>query len=535
MKTDSISVERCKDDSRKLSLRGFWMVYGMVLLWRFLLLLTTAQPIPANDAFVADGGVVNWLLHGHYTNPCLSQAYPISSHIVFSLYPPGYQIPLLLWMSIFGTSALSSMWMHFIMFAVASFLVALILQSIFPVGPHYALAGLLFFGITWGDRPEDFAHLFGLSALLLLALKMNKKVGGYAVELGLILLLFITIYTSPIPGALYFGTCFLVQLSAWVIARRKISLVAYVMVVLLFIATTLFIAKIYPILWQGFMENAAIQKSENTSWIHTIHLPTVEALVKLLRKAPVFLVPIVCLPFMLKKRAWKFAIAENDVAWLSLTIGILCMGTILIVTSLVFLSPNYMGYLQYLQIILGAGLLAYGVRFFSRVQRILNGGIVGCALLLSVRAVGMTTWGVACAHDVSYLKSREILRAELQPYVTSDRPVAISSAFLYAAAEFGVKNPIHSDWVWDWHIDGSTEAGLKGMVKMHPTKLVLTQFDYYRGMLTPIIEQLQKHPELVTVHVRDSATFKTPDSISSFQKVVQHISWAPIIVELEWK
>jgi len=535
MKTDTSSIERLKDDSRNLSLRGFWMIYGVVLLWRFLLLLTTAQPIPANDAFPIDGAVVHWLLHGHYINPCLSQAVPISSHIVFSIYPPGYQIPLLLWMSVFGTSALSSMWMHFIMFAVAGFLVARILQSIFPAGPQYALAGLLFFGITWGDRTEDFAHIFGLAALLLVVLKMNKKIDGYAVEIGLILLLFITLYTTPIPGALYFGTCFLVQLAAWGIARRRISLVAYAMVVLLFVAVTLFIVKMYPILWQGFMENAALQKPENTTWIHKIHLPTVKALVKLLRKAPVFLVVIACLPFMLKKRAWKFEVPENEVAWLSLTIGILCMGTILIVTILVLLSPNYMGYLQYLQIILGAGLLAYGARFFSGVQRILNGGIVGCAFLLSVRAVGMTTWGVACAHDVSYLKSREILRAELQPYVTSDRPVAISSAFLYAAAEFGVKNPIDSDWVWDWHIDGSTEAGLRGMVKMHPAKLVLTQFDYYRGMLTPIIEELQKHPELVTVHVRDSATFKTPDSISSFQKVVQHISWAPVIVELEWK
>jgi len=32
-------------------------------------LLTTAQPIPANDAFFYDGAVVNLLLHGKYVNP----------------------------------------------------------------------------------------------------------------------------------------------------------------------------------------------------------------------------------------------------------------------------------------------------------------------------------------------------------------------------------------------------------------------------------------------------------------------------------
>ena len=39
---------------------------ALVFAWKIILLLFTAQPIPANDAFFFDGAVVNFLLNGHY-------------------------------------------------------------------------------------------------------------------------------------------------------------------------------------------------------------------------------------------------------------------------------------------------------------------------------------------------------------------------------------------------------------------------------------------------------------------------------------
>ena len=91
--------------------RGPWLVLGLVLAWRLALLVFTAQPIPANDAFLFDGAVVNWLMHGQYFNPSLAEAFPISGHQVFAAYPPVYQAVLLLWMSVCGTSVLSAMWL----------------------------------------------------------------------------------------------------------------------------------------------------------------------------------------------------------------------------------------------------------------------------------------------------------------------------------------------------------------------------------------------------------------------------------------
>ena len=72
------------------------------------------------------------------------------------------------------------------------------------------------------------------------------------------------------------------------------------------------------------------------------------------------------------------------------------------------------------------------------------------------------------------------------------------------------------------------------MVRLRPPKLVLNQFDYYRAFV-PLLEKLRRHPELVQVQVRDFAAVRTPDSIPSLQRVVQHISWAPVIVDLHWQ
>jgi hypothetical protein len=145
----------------------------------------------------------------------------------------------------------------------------------------------------------------------------------------------------------------------------------------------------------------------------------------------------------------------------------------------------------------------------------------------------MTTWGAACAWKNSYWQTQRQLRAELEPFTQSDAPVVISSAYLYSASEFGVKHPIHSDWYYDRGIK-DPNLDIKAIIKLRPSKLVLTQFDYYRGF-TDLLGRLRQHPELVSVQVRDQAAVRTPDSIPSMQRVVQHISWAPVIVDLDWK
>jgi hypothetical protein len=159
--------------------------------------------------------------------------------------------------------------------------------------------------------------------------------------------------------------------------------------------------------------------------------------------------------------------------------------------------------------------------------------LAGCVLLVSVRAIGMTTWGVACAWKNSYRSAQAAMQAELQPLATSGRPVLVSSAFLYGAVDMGITNALHSVWYFD-HAKWATNIQMEALARLQPPKLVLTQFDYYRGFVTPL-EQLRQRPDLVEIRVRNLAAVPVPDANLSLQRVVQHISWAPVIVDLDWK
>jgi hypothetical protein len=507
----------------KVSWRDPLWVLGLVLLWRLVLFLFTAQPIPANDAFLFDGGVANWLKYGHYVNPCLERAFPISSGQVFSLYPPVYQLALLLWMLPFGFSTLSIMAMHLTMFAAAAVIVILMVRRYFPTDVNYGLAAALLLIITFNDRPEDLAHIFGLVSLWLGASLISRPGPRFSTMVGLVLFLFLTLYTSIIVGAVYFGAGFIACALAGWIQRRKLLVAPYFAVVVLFVVIVLWVMKVHPLWWQGFLEN-----SRKTPAAEGFRIPNLLDLIKLVRAAPVFILAVAVLPFLYARR--KELILQE---WLYLTAGAFLMGLLTLVLSMTVISPNYVGYTNYLQIILAAGLLALTSRLLSGCAGKIRMLVLGCVLLVSIRAIGMTTWGVACAWKNSYWQTQSVLRTEFAPFTNSAAPVVISSAFLYCATESGVRHPIHSDWFYDRALT-AVDADYQGMITLRPTKLVLTQFDYYRGFVTEL-SKLRQHPDLVTFQVRDLAALRPPDSIPSFQRVVQNISWAPVIVDLNWK
>jgi hypothetical protein len=209
------------------------------------------------------------------------------------------------------------------------------------------------------------------------------------------------------------------------------------------------------------------------------------------------------------------------------------MGWVMLATAVTLLSPNYVAYTAFTQVLLAAGLLALAPSLFPQRERLLRAGLLACVLLVSVRAIGMSTWGVACAWKNSYQGTQAVLQTELAPFTHSDRPVLLSSAFLYRAVEMGVKNPVHCDWYFD-HATWTNNAQVAGLIRCRTPKLVLTQFDYYRGFVAPLA-QLRHQPELVEIQVRDLAAVRVPDAIPSLSRVVQHISWAPVIVDLDWK
>jgi hypothetical protein len=68
--------------------------------------------------------------------------------------------------------------------------------------------------------------------------------------------------------------------------------------------------------------------------------------------------------------------------------------------------------------------------------------------------------------------------------------------------------------------------------KIKPTLLVLTQFDYYRRYIG-ILGTLE-HSTDVEIVTRNTAHIKVPDANPRYQRIVQHVSWAPVIVELKW-
>jgi hypothetical protein len=317
--------------------------------------------------------------------------------------------------------------------------------------------------------------------------------------------------------------------TVWWLGGERPFYAPFAVVVVLFAGLTFCIAQVKPLWWSGFLENSR----QTPVLTHGFRMPPGSEIIKLVRTGPVFLFAIGWLPFRLAQRKHRPTIDRDNVGWLSLTLGVAAMGIVMLGAAMVLLSPNYVMYVLFAQVLLAAGLLALDAGTQSRGRRLLHAALGCCAVLVTIRALGMTTWGVVCARDVSCRQAQEILREELEPVAKSGDRVIASSAFLYGAAQMGVAGVIHSDWPYDRRQE-APEAHFQALLRLRPGKLILTQFDFHRSY-SSVIEQLRQHPEVVTVRVRDTAGVRTPDSIPSLQRVVQHISWAPVVVTLSWK
>ncbi|HEY5910698.1 MAG TPA: hypothetical protein VJA21_08855 [Verrucomicrobiae bacterium] len=529
----------------RLGFKCPWLLLGIVVLWRLLVLIGTAQPVPGNDAFLFDGAVVNWLLHGQYFNPSLAECFPINGREIFAAYPPIYQGLLSLWMWFFGTSAGAAMWFHFVCFGVAGLVLAQALRLAFPKRPEVSVALLFLFAVTFDDRPEGLAHVFGLLALLLSVADIQMKVNRAVTQSAIVLALFCSLYTSLIVGGFYFGITVLFGGLGWLAGRRRLPWAVAIGVVALFTGVTVGVALVRPLWWQGFLENARQTPVSTTGF----RFPQAAEVIKIIRNAPVFLLALACAPWLWWKQpgsdARPLTVEGGDRAWTAgglqvtgcpswwLATAIAASGLALVIGALTLFTANYVIYLWYAQALLAAGLLERAANLPPWRRRLLQAALAGCLVLVSVRAVGMTTWGALCASDVNYARARSIVRQELQPFANSEARPVVSSAFLYEAAALNVRRAIHADWPYDRR-QPTTGGDLALMNRLRPPKLVLTQFDFYR-VYAPIVEEFRRHPELCSVNVRNTATVPTPDSFPSLQRVLQHISWAPIVVEFSWR
>ena len=84
---------------------------------------------------------------------------------MFCAYPPMYQAVLLGWMALFGVSAVSAMTLHLLLFGGYMLVLLAIFRRLGAPGWAAAVAGAFLLVITFDDRPDSLAHVFGIAAV----------------------------------------------------------------------------------------------------------------------------------------------------------------------------------------------------------------------------------------------------------------------------------------------------------------------------------------------------------------------------------
>lgn len=509
-------------------------VFVLVLLWKAVLLVFTAQPIPANDSFFYDGAVVNLLLHGQYCNPSIANALPISGHEVFSAYPPLYQLTLLGWMKCFGASVLAAMGLHFVLFGVYALLVLATLRELrVPVWAMH-LAGLFLLGITFHDRPDSLAHVLGMLAVFaaVRALGDATEPSGGGATVGWAWLMAIAVIlcfcTSLQIGGVYFLLVWLNGTLASLMARTRPAWLALGVMTLVPVALVLAVKVLWPHLWAGFQEHAQ-QTPSLTSW----RLPDLMEIIKIVRSVPGVLLVLALLPLV----GWRWsrdARAATDPRQNVVLFSASLAAAVVLVLALCFLTANLVLIAAYLQpLVVGVFLARWTTREAVPLRTNAVKLLLGLAVLLvSVRAVGLITIGLACARDVGRTAAQAAVAGELA-VLPDGSTVAVSAAYLYDAwPEARRLRLIHSDWLGP-AVKDRPNAELGALQSVKPARLMLTQFDYHRRYVR-VLMQLQSTAGGVSVRVENLAGVRPPDASPRWQRVVQHVAWAPVIVTLDW-
>jgi hypothetical protein len=509
------------------------VTFLLVMVWKFMLLAGTAQPIPANDAFGYDGAVVNYLLNGHYTNPALAIPFPFSATTFFCTYPPLYQAVLYLWMSVFGPTVLSAMWFHWVLFGLYALTLLAIFRRLKTPGWAVNLAGLFLLGITFDDRPDGLAHLLGMLAVYAWVRSAEPSVPSRGWPWLASLLVVLALGTNPEIGGLYFGWLWLLTLGAADGRRRAFPLPPMAFLLVAPVALVALVKYGRPDIWAGFMEHAG-QTPSFTGW----RRPAPGDVLKVIRTIPaVLFIAVLLLPRLrglaFHRRSSAEAETEYPASLLLYSAMVISLG---LTAGVLFLfAADWILILAFFQPLIVGAFLTLAAKDKALWNWWLTPVFLGLVLLVSVRMVGMSTWGVACARDVNEAAAVQRVRTELDK-LPPDATVVMSSSYLYDAMnQPGARKFIHEDWT---HRADEPPGKLNGdtlaLIRLKPAALILTQFDYYRRYQTPLAE-LAGLPGQVTITMTNAARVRAPDSFPQFKQVVQHIAWAPVIVEFEWK
>jgi hypothetical protein len=282
----------------------------------------------------------------------------------------------------------------------------------------------------------------------------------------------------------------------------------------------------HPQWWAGFQEHVRVTPS-----ITGLRMPRVDDLLKVARTAPGILLVMMALAWLalsghISRERWRSSPPMLVALSGMFTALILMAGCLLVLT------PNTIHVASYLQPLIVGSFLVTGVVGANKTElrwTALAPFLAG-ALLVSVRAIGLTTWGVVCASDVGYATARSRVNLELDA-VPPSSTLFVSGAFLYETARRTNVMWLHSDWPAPASDSGWERRALESL---RPAKLILTQFDYYRRY-EPVLKDFQGAHAEVEVRTTNLAQVPPPDASRSLQKIVQHVSWAPVVVDLTWR
>ena len=456
------------------------IVIALVLLWKAILLVFTAQPVPANDSFFYDGAVVNWWWHGQYCNPSLANALPISGREIFTAYPPLYQFVLWGWLQGAGPSALAVMWLHFLLFALyAGLLLAALRELRVPAGAVH-FASLFLLGITFHDRPDSLAHVWGMTAVWAWARAYRTASGpGKFQSSSRWLWLAAGSVVLCLATSLQIGGIFLlISLGLWLGPKAMPARLPAVVWTGMLMLPVLLMAGVkfgQPQWWAGFQEHAR-QTPSLTSW----RLPDLLEIIKIVRSVPGLLLVLALLPMA----GWGGRPNEPDAAdprqkTILLAASLAAVAVLLL--ALCFLTANLVLIAAYLQpLVVGVFLAQWAAGKIPRWQtHAVKLVLVLAVLLVSVRAIGLTTVGVACARDVDYAAARSAVARELAALPEDDCGRCFGRISLRCLAG-GAPAAVDSFRLVRSGQKDQPHAAMDALRAAKPACLILTQFDYHR-------------------------------------------------------
>jgi hypothetical protein len=308
----------------------------------------------------------------------------------------------------------------------------------------------------------------------------------------------------------------------------------------LMIATIVLVGMVYlgfPRLWAGFLEHA-----RQTPSFTGLRRPAIGDWLKVFRTIPGILMAGAFWVWAWRKYGRSAILGDAvpggssfDRCGVVLLLAATLVAIAFTLAALLVITPNAVLFMTYLQPLVVAGAIAGGVgdrSLFPKPEKRTLVVFVLLALLVSIRAVGLTTWGILCAKDVSYSRSLRMVREQLQ-LAPAGSSVVLSSAYLYETSRDSTHRIVHSDWMMAADRN-QQNADWEALLKLQPSRVVLTPFDYYRRYQS-VFAQLSGHPEIGVAEIRHSAGVRPPDSFPKLNRVLQHVSWAPVVISIEWR